>query len=84
MPKVTKKQLIQYANLQPLEYFEKYLDILCNNLRVTMKRIKFERDRPGYEVTAQVIEQTQMKNEIIGCWLLENVINTKKELLKHD
>ncbi len=81
---LSKKKLIEYAKLQPLEYFEKYHDILCHNLRMTMKKVKRERVRPGFEMTAQIIEQTEMKKGIIDCWLLENIIQTKKELLKNE
>ena len=82
--KVSKKKLIELANLQDLEYFEKYHDILCHNLRMTMKKVKRERDRPGFEMTAQIIEQTEMRKGILDCWFLEQVINTKKELMNNN
>lgn len=50
---------------------------------MTMKKVKFERDRPGFEMTVQIIEQTEMRREIIDCWFLEQVINTKKELIEN-
>lgn len=84
MIKISKKRLIELANLQNEEYFEKFHDILSHNLRMTMKKVKRERDRPGYEMTSQILEQTEMRQGIINCWLLEEVINTKKIMTLDD
>lgn len=77
--------MIELANLQDMKYFEKYHDILCHNLRMTMMRVKKERDRPGFEITVKVLELTEMTRGIKECWFLEQIIKTKKELEnKHD
>ena len=81
--KVSEAKLIEAANLQDLDYFEKYHDILTHNLRMTMKKVKRERNRPGYEFTAQLIELTEMRRGILDCWFMELVIQTKKEMLKN-
>lgn len=79
---ITKAKLVELANLQPLAYFEKYHDILCNNLWMSVKKANWERNRKDgdYSFTAQVIEQTEVKGLILDCWLLEQVIKTKQLL----
>ena len=85
MVKVSKKKIIEAANLQPLSYFQKYHDILCHNLRMSMKKIRKERIRgPAYAMTVQILEQFELKQIIIDCWFLELIINMKKELLKNE
>jgi len=77
--KITRAKLIKLAKLQPLQYFEKYHDILCNNLWMAVKKANWERNRKDgdYSVTAQVIEQTEVKRLIYDCWFLEQIIRTK-------
>jgi len=82
--KITRKKLIELANLQPLKYFEKYHDILCNNLWMAIKKANFERKRPGYEMTVQVIEEVEVKPLILDCWFLEQIIKAKEVLEKND
>ncbi len=83
MIKVTEKKLIECANFQDLDYFEKYHDILSHNLRMSMIKIKKERDRgPKFIFTVQLLELVELKPIILDCWFLELIIQTKKELLK--
>jgi len=81
--KILRAKLIKLAILQPLSYFEKYHDILCNNLWVAVKKANRERNRKdgNYSFTAQVIEQTEVKRLIIDCWFLEQIIKTKEILV---
>ena len=82
--KITRKKLIELAKLQPLKYFEKYHDILAHNLWMAVKKATRERKRPGYLMTAQVIEEVEVKPLILECWFLEQIIKTKKMLEKYE
>lgn len=79
--KVTKKKLKECAELQPLDYFEKYLDILIHNLRMELKRYNHEANRPDYEVTAQLVSRVYVEPVLKQVFFLLDIVRTKKQMI---
>ena len=80
LSQITKDQLKEI----PLEDLEKCFEILIHNLRVELKRVRFERNRKDgdFSFTAQLLEEVEVKPRLLDVLEMAECVNWKRKNAK--